>query len=441
MFNLPKGVEYIVNILHSNGHKAYIVGGAVRDLLLNKPIYDWDIATDAKPNQVISYFEKVIPTGIKYGTVMVKLEDGDYEVTTFRNDEKYSDGRHPDKVSFTKDIFEDLARRDFTINAIAYDPIHKNLIDPFFGRRDIEKKVVRAVGDPINRFREDGLRSLRACRFAAKLEFFIEPKTLSAISKTISVFKKVAHERIRDEILKILSAEKPSIAFEYMRKSGLLKIIIPELYACIKVRQPKKYHAHDVYWHSIYACDAAPKELPLLRLAALLHDISKPKCKIGSTFYGHDTIGADTSEKIMKRLKFGSNDIKEVKNLVKNHMFNYSSDWTDSAVRRFIKRVGKENIEDLFLLRIADMKAMGREVDIDYLREFKDRIENILRQEDALNLSDLKIDGKVIMKHFDIPQGPQVGKILNYLLDCVIENPKFNTKQKLLELAEKYYQK
>ena len=438
MFSLPNGVVNIINKLQENGFQAYVVGGAVRDLLLGCPVYDWDITTDAAPKQVASLFEKVVPTGIKYGTVTVMLEDGDFEVTTFRCDEKYSDGRHPDKVSFTKDLKEDLSRRDFTVNAIAYDPVSGSLADPFDGKTDLNNKLIKAVGAPLDRFKEDGLRTLRACRFAAKLDFKIEKKTLVAVNATLNVFKKVASERVRDEILKMLSSEKPSIGFEYMRCAGLLKIVLPELEKCVGVKQPKQFHAHDVYYHAVYACDAAPKELPMVRLAALLHDISKPQCKKGDTFYDHDNKGAETAEKIMKRLKFGSDDVKEVKNLIKNHMFNYTGQWSDSAVRRFIKRVGLGSMEDLFILRLADMKAMEKEIDAEYLKELKDRIKKVVDDENALNISDLKINGKDIMKEFKIGQGPKVGKILSFLLDNVLEDPSLNSKKTLLELAKKY---
>lgn len=439
MFALPKGVLYIIGSLQDRGFQAHVVGGAVRDLLMGMPVYDWDITTDASPDQVSALFDRVVPTGIKYGTVTVMLEDGDYEVTTFRRDEKYSDGRHPDKVSFTKDLNEDLSRRDFTVNAIAYDPATDVLSDPFHGGKDIRKKTIRAVGDPVERFKEDGLRTLRACRFASKLEFRIETKTLAAIKKTLAVFKKVASERVRDELLKMLSSPKPSVGFEYMRRTGLLKIVLPELDKCSGVKQPKKFHAHDVYYHSIYACDAAPKELPMVRLAALLHDISKPECKKGDTFYDHDNKGAETAEKIMKRLKFGGSDINEVKNLVKNHMFNYSAEWSDSAVRRFIKRVGLENLEDLFMLRIADMKAMEREIDSGYIKDLKSRIKKAVDEENALDISDLKVNGSDIMKLLKIRQGPAVGKILAFLLDNVLEDPSLNSREKLMGLAKKYH--
>lgn len=438
MLKMPKGVINIIEVLRRNGFAAYVVGGSIRDILLGMPVYDWDITTDASPKQVTSLFDKVVPTGIKYGTVTVLLKDGDFEVTTFRCDEKYSDGRHPDKISFTKDIKEDLARRDFTVNAIAYDPVEDKLIDPFGGRQDLEKKIIRAVGEPLERFKEDGLRALRACRFAAKLEFSIEDATLRAISKTLRIFKKVAAERVRDEIMKMMLSERPSLGFEYMRKTGLLKIILPELEKCVGVEQPKAFHVHDVYYHSIYACDAAPKELPLVRIAALLHDISKPACKKGETFYDHDNAGAVAAGKIMKRLKFGNDDTKEVVNLIKNHMFNYTQEWSDSAVRRFIKRVGPENLEDLFILRISDMKAMEKEIDPGYLKELKTRVKKVIEEENALNISDLKVNGMDVMKTLKIKESPKVGKILDSLLEKVLDDPVLNKRDSLLKIIRQY---
>lgn len=435
MFKFPKGVHHIIRTLKKNGYKAYVVGGSIRDMLLNIPVYDWDITTDAPPKKVVSLFKKAIPTGIKYGTVTVVLYDGDFEVTTFRKDESYTDGRRPDKVKFTKDINEDLSRRDFTINAMAMDPEDGKVIDPFNGQEDIKKKLIRAVGDPLQRFSEDGLRVLRACRFAAKLGFEIEERTFEAISKTLKVFKKVSPERIHDELFKMMSAAKPSAGFEYMRKSGILKLILPELAACIGVSQPENYHAHDVYYHSIYSCDNAPKELPTVRIAALLHDISKPACKKEETFYNHEIVGMETAKKIMKRLKFSNDDIKEISNLIRHHMFNYTPEWSDSAVRRFTRNVGTDSIEDLFILRIADVKAMKKDLDYSYLKELKRRIKRIIDEQNALRVTDLRVNGRDIMKKLKIKEGPVVGEILRFLLEKVLDEPALNSRKKLLEIA------
>jgi len=440
MFNkklFPKGALYIIEVLRNNNHKAYLVGGCVRDLLLKKKPKEWDVTTDARPEVMEKLFEKIVPTGIDFGTVTIILDDGQYETTTFRSDERYTDGRHPDKVTYTKSINDDLSRRDFTVNAMAYNPLTKEFIDIFDGRKDLKRKLIRAVGDPLQRFQEDGLRSVRACRFAAKLNFKIEGKTLEAIPKTLDKTKMVAPERIHDELVKMMEADKPSIGIEYMRMAGLLKLIMPELEEGFGCEQPKAFHKHDVYWHSLYSCDAAPKGKPVLRLAALLHDVAKPRCKKEFTFYNHDQMGVTMAEDIMKRLRFSNADIKYVTNLIKNHMFNYESNWSDSAVRRFMRRVGVENLEDLFLLRQADIKAMEKEIGGKYMKELKTRINKIIDEQNALHISDLEVDGNDIMKILNISPGPKVGKILSSLLEKVLDDPKLNERGKLLELVKK----
>jgi len=435
ILKIPKGAQQIIKALQNNGHQAYLVGGCVRDSLLGRLPLEWDITTSAKPDQVCELFHKVVPTGLEYGTVTVLLDDGQYEVTTFRSDEKYVDGRHPSNVKFTDSIHKDLSRRDFTINALAYDPATKQLIDDYHGQRDLKEKMIRAIGNAKDRFLEDGLRSIRACRFAAKLGFEIERKTFEAISQTLKITQKVAPERIHDELIKILQTDKPSIAFELMRQSGLLELIMPELLVCFGVEQPREFHLHDVYYHSIYACDAGPKNNSTVRLALLFHDIEKPSCKKDFTFYSHDKEGAKTAEKILKRLKFSNADIKKAANLIVNHMFNYTNDWTDAAVRRFLRRIGGlENVADLFAIRVADNKAMGREIDSSYLKELQKRINKIIADENALHIKDLKIDGKDVMKTLNIPPGPKVGKMLNALLEKVLDKPELNNRETLLNL-------
>ena len=432
-----KDLINIVKTIKKAGFKCFVVGGGVRDLILKKTVDLWDLTTDAKPEQISRLFKKVVPTGIKYGTVTVILNGKQYEITTFRSDERYVDGRHPSNVRFSKDIKADLCRRDFTINAIAYDPTTKELVDEHGGLADIKKKVIRTVGDPIERFREDGLRPLRACRFASKLNFKIDPNTLKAIPRTLSVAKKVSMERVHDELLKMLSADMPSIGLELMRKAGLLKLYIPELLKGIGVKQPKPFHKDDVYWHGLYSCDKAPKVMPILRLAALLHDIAKPKCKKGDTFYNHEKFGADTAVKIMKRLKFSNEHIKYVENLVKNHMFNYSPEWSDAAIRRFIVRVGVKNLNDLFMLRAADIKAMGRPVEAGHPRKLRGRIAKILKAQNALHLNALKVNGNDVMKALKMPPGPKVGEVLDKLLEKVIDDPRLNSRPELLRLMER----
>jgi len=434
----PSGALNIIETLTDKGFLGYLVGGCVRDLLLSKNPKEWDITTDATPTDVIKLFKKVIPTGIEFGTVTVLIDDQSYEVTTFRRDERYADGRHPASVTFSKSLEEDLSRRDFTINAMAYEPKNKEFVDRFSGTKDLMAKLIRTVGEPALRFGEDGLRSLRACRFAAVLEFEIEENTFNAISGTLSVTKKVAVERVHDEIIKMLSAKKPSIGFELMRESGLLKLFIPELENCIGIEQPPEYHKYDVYWHSLYSCDAAPQDNIICRLAALLHDISKPACKVDYTFYNHDQVGAETAQNILKRLKFSNDDIKAVSNLIGNHMFDYKSEWSDAAVRRFIRRVGLENIDNLFLLRKADSRAMEREIDDAYLNELRYRIDKIIAEENALHVKDLLVDGKDVMHELDLPPGPKIGEVLSALLEKVLDDPALNTRSKLLEMIRDY---
>lgn len=439
MLKIKSGAEQIIKTLKAAGFAAYLVGGCVRDFLLGKTPEELDITTSARPNEVAKLFKKVVPTGIKYGTVTVLLSDGQYEVTTFRSDEKYVDGRHPSNVKFTDDIHKDISRRDFTINALAFDPETDRLIDDFNGQTDLKNRTIRTVGDPLERFSEDGLRPVRACRLAAKLDFEIEPKTFAAIGRTLGIVKKVAPERIHDEIIKLLSADKPSVGFDLMRKSGLLGLILPELEICFGVEQPPQYHKFDVYWHSLYSCDAAPKNNYRLRLAALLHDIGKPSCKAGYTFYNHDRAGVKIADKILKRLKFSNDDIKQITNLIGNHMFEYTSEWGDAAVRRFIRRVGGvENVDDLFALRQADAEAMEHEAGWEYLNELRKRVDKVIAEENALAVSDLKVSGNDVMKVLKIKPGPKVGQTLKALLEKVLDKPSLNEREKLLELIKRY---
>ena len=434
---IPAGALKIVKTLKEKGYQAYLVGGCIRDLLLGIPVLEWDITTSAKPEEVSKLFKKTIPTGIAYGTVTVILDDGNYEVTTFRSDEKYRDGRHPDNVVFTKDIHKDLSRRDFTINALAADPETKELIDDYKGQADLKKKLIRTVGNPVDRFSEDGLRSVRACRFAAKLGFEIEKETFAAISKTLKITEKVAPERIHDEIVKMLGAPSPSVGFELMRQSGLLHQIMPELEECVAVDQPRHFHKYDVYWHSLYACDAAEAGNVILRMAALLHDIGKPSCKKGDAFHNHDKVGKEMAEKLLRRLKFSNDDIKKICNLISHHMFNYTSEWSDSAVRRFLVRIGGvDNVADLFAIRAADTRAMEQEIDSAYLIELQKRIDKIISEENALHIRDLKVDGTDVMGTLKIPAGPRVGQVLHALLEKVLDNPDLNQRETLLQLIK-----
>ncbi len=437
-------INTICNILLNNGFECYLVGGSVRDLILQIPVYDYDFATNARPEQVMKLFKKVVPTGIKHGTVTVLMRYAQYEITTYRSDGNYTDGRHPDSVAFSDSLKEDVERRDFTINGLAYDVNNRVIIDYVGGMGDIEKKIIKTIGDPLQRFSEDGLRPYRACRLAAKLHFSINKKTLEAIPQMLDVASKISVERVRDEIKKMLEADKPSVGFEYMRVTGLLQLCLPELSQGFGMEQ-NKYHLYDIYYHSIYSCDAAPKDKPLLRLAALLHDIGKIATRREGhdgdfTFYNHEVIGAKIARKIMRRLKFSNDEIEYVTNLILNHMFHYTQDWTDGAVRRFIRKVGLNNLQDLFILRLADRSGNGMRDGLpEPIKKLKKHIEKVVEKDNAFTVKDLDIDGYSIMDALHIKPGPIVGKILNELLEKVLDNPDLNNHEMLMALAKDIY--
>ena len=443
--NIPgdrlKTVRGIVKTLSEKGFECYLVGGSVRDLLLGRPVYDYDFATNARPELVKGLFRRVIPTGIKHGTVSVLMGGRTYEVTTYRADGKYVDGRRPDTVTFSETLEEDVKRRDFTINGLAYDMLREELIDYIGGVEDISRKIIRTIGEPIDRFSEDGLRPYRACRFAAKLNFTIEERTLQAITETLDIARLVSSERVREELMKLLEADKPSEGLEYLRISGLMDIFLPELSRCHGVLQ-NKYHLYDIYYHSVYSCDAAPADRPLIRLTALLHDLGKlPTRREGAdgdyTFYNHEVLGTRMARKIMQRLKFSNEDIAHATNLINNHMFYYMLEWTDGAVRRFMRKVGVENLEDVFLLRRADREGNGMRGGLPApIGQLRKRIEKIIEDENAITVRDLDINGHVIMEEFGIQPGPMIGKILNELLEMVLDEPEKNNRLLLVERAK-----
>lgn len=446
--NIPRSVMSTVSSIsqtfQKNGYECYLVGGSVRDMILGHPIYDFDFATNAHPEIVMSFFRRVIPTGIRHGTVSVIIGGKTYEVTTYRADGKYIDGRRPESVVFSKTLEEDVRRRDFTINGLAYDVLKGEIIDYVGGLEDIERGIIRTIGDPVERFNEDGLRSLRACRFAAKLNFEIEEEALSAIGKTLPVASLVSAERVRDEIKKLLETERPSVGFEYMRESGLIEVFLPELYNCYGVPQ-NRYHLYDIYYHSLYSCDAAPASDPILRLASLFHDIGKAVTRREeedgeATFYNHEVIGSRITKKIMRRLKFSNDDISRVNRLIVNHMFHYQDEWTDGAVRRFMRKVGLENLADLFSLRVADRKGSGMRNGLpEPIRVLKKRIKKVIEDENALKIRDLDINGHIIMNEFNLKPGPVIGRILNGLLELVLDNPEMNAREMLLEKAREIF--
>jgi tRNA nucleotidyltransferase (CCA-adding enzyme) len=439
--HVPKDVFGICNKLRAAGKRSWIVGGCVRDSLLGKPVADWDVATDARPDELMRVFPRAIPTGLQHGTVTLVLGGHHYEVTTLRGEAAYSDGRRPDAVHFVEEIVSDLERRDFTINAMAVDPETGDLIDPFGGRQDLAKKSIRAVGRAVERFSEDGLRVLRAARFSATLEFELEASTFAAIEPTLGTFRRVSAERVRDEWVKTMKARRPSRAFEVMRASGILGVTCPELLEGVGMEQ-NKWHAYDVWRHGMECMDACAGD-PVLRIAALLHDVGKPRSRAFSdktrdwTFYDHDKIGAEIAQPICARLRFSNDERERIVALVRHHLFHYDR-WSDAAVRRWIRRVGKERIEDLYLLNEADVRGKGEttEVDLAPLYALKAHVEKVLAEGAALSTRDLAINGRDLMKELGLSPGRIIGEVLEGLLEEVISEPALNEREALLARAK-----
>lgn len=453
---IPEELLKIGGIFRKNGFKAYLVGGAVRDMILGKKGHDYDLATNATPRQVMGIFKKVIPTGIAHGTVTIHIFGMQIETTTFRTEADYTDGRHPDSIKFATTIEEDLSRRDFTMNAIAADLESGELTDPFDGQKDIRNKIIRTVGEPQERFAEDGLRPVRAVRFSGQLGFSIEEKTLAALSEP-EVLKKTASisvERFRDEFCKMLLCERPSDSLKLLEKTGILNIFIPEFAVCRNCSQKdsRGFHEFDVADHILYACDGAQKGNLEVKLAAFYHDIGKPECRTTEIvdgeervhFHGHETKSTQKALASMTALKFPNETIKNVVHLVQEHMFYYEHSWSDAAVRRFIIRVKPENIENLFALRLADIYGMHRtplkegSPAWNILLEFRKRIESVLEKKSALGIKDLAVNGRDLMQE-GIPSGKAMGMILNELFETVTESPAMNEKEKLLALAKNIF--
>jgi len=438
-FKVPDEIANIVGKLQKAGYRAYLVGGCVRDILLNREPKDWDIATDAKPEEI----QKIFPESVyenAFGTVAVKTQSANretqiVEVTTFRLEGKYTDKRHPDEIKFAKTIEEDLSRRDFTINAVAA-AINDKIIDPYGGQKDLGAKVIRAVGNPEERFGEDALRMIRAIRCACQLNFTIEPKTFQAIQKNAGWLQAIAKERIRDELVKIIMSDKAADGIELLKEAGLLKYIISELEKGVGVTQ-NRHHIYTVYEHNLLSLKfAAQKKYNLeVRLAALLHDIAKSEVKIGegpdSTFYNHDFVGAKFAVRILDRLRFSREIVDKIALLIRNHMFVYDVGVvTEAAIRRLLKRVGPENIQNLIDLRITDRLGSGVPKAQPYrLRHFQYLVEKV--QYDATSVKMLKINGNDIMKILEIPPGPKIGAILDVLLAEAIEEPEKNEEKYL----------
>lgn len=439
---IPQEVKNIIEKLKENNYEAYIVGGCVRDLLLGREPKDWDITTNAKPEEI----QKIFPESFyenKFGTVGVKTNSEEenlrvVEVTTYRVESKYTDKRHPDEVKFAEKLEDDLKRRDFTINAMAINSGKSDfqIVDFFNGQKDLEKRIIRAVGNPDERFNEDALRMLRAVRFAVELDFEIEPKTFAAIQKNAGWLEAITKERIRDEFEKIIMSEVPEAGVELLRETGLLKFIIPELEIGIDVSQDR-HHIYSVYEHNLMSLKfAGQKKYNLVvRLAALLHDIGKPQTKViregVATFYNHEMLSAKMAMRILDRLRFSREIIERAVNLIRYHMFVYDVGVvTAAAIRRLLVKAGPENMEDLIALRVADRLGSGVPKAQPYrLRHFQYMVERV--QHDPISVKMLRINGSDIMKNLGVEPGPVIGAILDVLLAEVIEEPELNNKEQL----------
>ncbi len=457
---IPYELKKMNELFTRNGFEAFLVGGAVRDILLGKSAHDWDLTTNAHPEDVMKIFHRVIPTGIKHGTVTVHFMKKEIEVTTYRADQGYSDGRHPDKVIFADSIEEDLSRRDFTMNAIAANLKDGTLVDPFGGQEDLKNKIIRTVGNAHERFMEDGLRPVRALRFASQLNFKIEENTYSEILKKEIQDKviSISLERFRDEFLKIMKSDKPSVGIKLLEDTGLLKLFIPELAEGRGITQSdaRGFHQFDVLDHNIYSCDGAPQDNYIVRVAALLHDVGKVRARTVSLeddpnnpgqkielihFWKHEVYSTEIAQTVLTRLKFSNAEIERICHLIKEHMFYYTSDWKDSSVRRFLVRVGKEYLDDLFALRFADNygknceKATADSPVTKNILELKERIKKVEEDHSALSLKELKVNGRDLMNE-GIESGKKLGAILNELFQTVLDDPAMNDREKLLTLAK-----
>lgn len=441
MKKIPKEIGEVIKKLRENNFEAYLVGGCVRDLLLGEKPKDWDVTTNAKPEEI----QKIFPESFyenQFGTVGVKTDSAEaalkvVEVTPYRLEAKYSDKRHPDKIEFAQSLADDIGRRDFTVNALAYDLEEEKVIDLVEGEEDLKKKVIRAVGEPAERFQEDALRLLRAVRFSAELGFTLEERTREAVKKNAGLLKFISKERIRDEFVKLIRSERAAEGIEFLRESGLLKEFLPELLEGVSVGQ-NLHHVFTVWEHNLKALDYAVKKGYSLevRLASLLHDVAKPRAKRGegkfSTFYGHDVLGAKMTAKILERLHFSKDFSEKVIRLIRWHLFYYNvGEVTASSVRRVLRNVGPDLIEDLIRVREADRIGSGVPKAVPYkLRHFKFMVEKV--QKDPISVGMLKVRGDEVMKILKIPPGPKVGMVLSALLEEVLQEPGKNTREYLI---------
>ncbi len=453
--NIPDKILDIYRKFDNSGFEIYLVGGCVRNLLLKKDVKDWDMTTNATPKEMLKLFPKAFYDN-QFGTVGIPLKNtkireslehpGVVEVTTYRTEHGYVDRRHPKKISWGKSIEEDLSRRDFTINAIALKLITHNsklitnIIDPFNGREGLRKKIIKAVGDPKKRFKEDALRLMRAIRFATQLLFTIDGETWNEVTKDAPLIKEISSERVRDELLKILASEYPYEGIMLLKNSNLMQYIFPELLKGIGVSQvrPGRHHTSDVFTHNIMSMKFCPSSDPIVRFATLLHDVGKPD--VISTdeedlviFHNHEVRGAQIAKEICERLKFSKKERERIVNLIRWHMFTVDEKITDAAVRRFVRRVGVGNVKDMMDLRIGDRLGGGTQTAESWrLKLFKKRVQEQLKPA-PFSINDLVVDGHDVMKILNIKPGPKVGEILKRLFEDVDEDLSKNNKKYLKE--------
>lgn len=438
LIKIPDGAEKIIKALNSAGEEAYVVGGCVRDAVLGQEPHDWDICTSAVPEKVISLFGKVIPTGLKHGTVTILVDGQGYEVTTYRIDGPYSDGRHPDTISFTAELQQDLSRRDFTMNAIAYSP-NTGLIAPHGGMEDIRAGTIKCVGVPDERFAEDPLRVMRAVRFAATLGFRVEPETWAAARRHIPSLSLVSRERVRDELLKlIVGRDVHRVLTNY---KDVIAAIIPELRPCFGFQQNNPYHIYDVWEHTVEAVGLVPAD-PILRMTMLLHDIGKPLCYqtdengVGH-FHGHGKISAGIARDVLSRLRFDNESRDTIVQLVEQH--DRFIEMSSRSVRRLLNQVGPEQFDRLMEIRLADIGAQNPEMSqqryqkVWSLRTVKSRI---LKQQECFGMKDLAVNGRDMIA-LGCKPGPMVGNVLGLLLEEVMDDPSKNNRSELLASAKR----
>ncbi|MDV4151685.1 CCA tRNA nucleotidyltransferase [Clostridium sp. AL.422] len=444
---IPKEVNFIINTFYKNNYEAYMVGGCVRDSILGLNPKDYDITTSAKPENTISLFKKTIPTGLKHGTVTVLINSNPYEVTTFRTDGNYLDNRRPSTVNFVTDIKEDLSRRDFTINALAYNEIN-GLIDYFNGVNDIENKIIKCVGDPDKRFKEDALRMLRAIRFSCQLSFDIDTNTLNAIKNNSLLITNISKERIRDELCKILLSPNPSKGLEIMKDTKLLEIVLPDINALVDFSPKCTNHNRNVFSHTLKVLDNTESDL-ILRLSALFHDVGKINTLTpfnNGSFYGfpgHCLEGSLMVKKILSDLRFDNNTIKIVSKLIEHHLvLDVNNMPTKYEIKKLINSVGKDSIYLLFKLQRADITSLNNpEPFLKKVSYNEYLVRDILQNNEPLTIKDLKITGEDLINILDIKPGKLIGETLNYLLEKVLEDSNQNSKELLIELGKDFIYK